>query len=348
MPVRNALPYLDQAVQSILAQSHGNFEFVIGDDCSTDGSRERLRQLAQCDARIRLLESDVPLGPVRSSNWVAMAATCPLVARMDSEDIARPDRLEVELRVLNEFPDAVLVGSLFSSIDHVGRETRPRDRSRLVNGHGMPITHGSLMYRHDAFVRAGGYREGCDFFEDFDLFFRLGREGALLALPEALYIVRYNEGSGRLSQAQDHVEKSLDRRFRLVKQIRKLGYERAIAEDGVNHASSEKIALEVLVAIGSLRLWSGRRPSVFWRILRRAELGCNRGAVRSLLWALWGSVSPTSLRAVIRFIAKRKDQAASRTIRDGQVYQWWCNEGGVARVPVARNGVDTATSAEGG
>src|SRR3954447_9691746 len=88
MPVRNALPYLDAAVESILGQTFRDFEFVILDDASTDGSTERLRHWASRDARIRLLEESRNLGPVLSSERVARAARAPVVARMDADDIS--------------------------------------------------------------------------------------------------------------------------------------------------------------------------------------------------------------------------------------------------------------------
>src|SRR6185369_10635095 len=79
MPVHNALPYLDAAVESILSQTFGDFEFVILDDASTDGSTERLRYWASRDSRIRLLEEHRNLGPARSSQRVACAASAPIV-----------------------------------------------------------------------------------------------------------------------------------------------------------------------------------------------------------------------------------------------------------------------------
>src|SRR5437868_4189969 len=87
MPVHNALPYLDAAVQSILDQSFDDFEFVILDDASTDGSSERLRHWASTDKRIRLIEEKQNLGPAGSSERVARAASATIVARMDADDI---------------------------------------------------------------------------------------------------------------------------------------------------------------------------------------------------------------------------------------------------------------------
>src|SRR5437764_6248747 len=91
MPVHNALPHLDEAVQSILGQTYTKFEFVIYDDGSTDGSTERLRYWAEQDGRIRLTVGKRNLGPVGSSNFVVGKASGDLIARMDADDISHPD-----------------------------------------------------------------------------------------------------------------------------------------------------------------------------------------------------------------------------------------------------------------
>jgi glycosyltransferase involved in cell wall biosynthesis len=116
MPVHNAIPYLDDAVESILAQSFGDFEFVILDDGSTDGSLDRLLHWADRDRRIRLLQGEMRSGPVESSNRVVRESRAALVARMDADDVARPERLELQMKALAARPEAVLVGSLSETI----------------------------------------------------------------------------------------------------------------------------------------------------------------------------------------------------------------------------------------
>src|SRR6185295_12021037 len=125
MPVRNALPYLDDAVRSILDQSHADFELLIGDDGSTDGSREALTDWARKDDRIRLVLGGAGgKGPAGSANWVAGLARGEIVARMDADDLSGPDRLKAQLAALDANPGAVLVGSLFDCIDRDGRVVR--------------------------------------------------------------------------------------------------------------------------------------------------------------------------------------------------------------------------------
>lgn len=145
MPVHNALPFLDESVGSILNQTFADFEFVILDDGSTDGSTEALREWARSDARIRLYESARNLGPAGSSNFVVARARAPLVARMDADDVSHPDRLRRQWEVLERRPDVALVGTLYEGIDARGRRVRPRDRWRLARPTiNPPFPHGSV------------------------------------------------------------------------------------------------------------------------------------------------------------------------------------------------------------
>src|SRR6185312_17087211 len=92
MPVHNAFPFLNESIKSILEQTLKDFEFVILDDSSTDRSAELLREWSLRDKRIHLHQSKKPLGLAASSNAVVARACAPLVARMDADDIAHPDR----------------------------------------------------------------------------------------------------------------------------------------------------------------------------------------------------------------------------------------------------------------
>src|SRR4051794_24175094 len=127
LPVRDAMPYLPESVDSILGQTHRDFEFVILDDASTDGSSEYLARQAAADARIRLHRSEAPLGAVAVGNRAVALTSAPLVARMDGDDVSEPTRFERQLEVLAAKPDAVLVGTLADGIDAAGRRVRGRD-----------------------------------------------------------------------------------------------------------------------------------------------------------------------------------------------------------------------------
>lgn len=312
MPVRDAGPYLDEAIASILGQTLGDFEFVIRDDGSTDGSTEALRRWAERDPRIRLFEGREPLGPAESSNWVVRQASAPVVARMDADDISHPDRLRRQLAALDAHPDAVLVGTLWEGIDTKGRKVRPRDRWRIARSGALaPFPHGSIMFRRDAFERAGGYRRESNFWEDADLYVRMSAVGRLLVLPDALYLHRSSDLSTRLTSPSKEVEHAVDRMYRTLE-------DRGAAPA----AASGKVLPKVFVSIGSTRLWAGASPAVLSRLWKRAALRLDGESLAVLVWALWGTASPKSLRLALRTVIRARDFTVRNRYRDGEPCVW--------------------------
>jgi glycosyltransferase involved in cell wall biosynthesis len=310
MPVRDVAPFIDQAVESILRQSFGDFEFVIRDDGSVDGTGDMLRRWRSADPRIRLFEGEASLGPSGSANWVVAQARGTIVARMDGDDIAHPDRLKLQMEALAAHPEACLVASLWEGIDDRGRRVRPRDRWPLANpGPFAPFPHGSVMFRRDAFDRAGGYRKEAEFWEDLDLYRRLAHTGSLLVLPAALYQHRASVLSTRLTSDRDRVEAAVDRMYRTVTGA-------PAAAPGDRHLP------RVFVSLGSTRLWAGHRTRSLRRLLFRGALRWDKESAAILLWALWGAVSPKSLRFVLTQLIGMRDKVAARTIGEEGAYRW--------------------------
>jgi len=309
MPVHNALPWLDESVASILEQDDSDFEFVILDDGSTDGSREVLRQWAVRDPRIRLLESDVRLGPVESSNRVVAQARAPLVARMDADDVARPDRLRRQRTLLDSHPDVVLVGSLVELIDRRGRRIRGADFPRLLRtSRFAPLSHPTAMFRRDAFDRAGGYRAEAAMWEDVDLYSRMACEGRVLTIAEPLVRTRAWQGNTRSTGPSDALHAAMTRMYRGVAG-------EAIRERG-------KVQPEVLVASASVALWAGRSPGVSGALRDRALLGWNLRSATALVWAAWADLSPKTLRVTLDAILRVRSLAARWRLRDATHVEW--------------------------
>lgn len=324
MPVRNALPYLDVAVESILGQSFRHFEFVIRDDDSTDGSRERLRWWAARDARIRLFEGERSLGPAGSSNWVVEQAAAPVVARMDADDISHPQRMERQLAILAGDPEAVLVGSVWEGIDRQGRVVREPDVSRLGEfGFAAPFAHGSIMFRRWAFDRVGGYRAECDFWEDLDLYVRMADVGRVLVTAEALYQHRFSETSTRLTSRRAEVERSVDAMFEC----------RAASERGEDYtallraprdgaANGSKHNPNTFLSLGFITLWSGLRPPTLGQLLTRGRLSADGPTARALIWAAWATLSPRTLRYMMRRRLRKKSEEARRRFGGRTLWEW--------------------------
>jgi glycosyltransferase involved in cell wall biosynthesis len=318
MPVHNALPYLDASVASILGQTHEDFEFVIGDDGSTDGSREALRAWEARDSRIRLFESDVRRGPSESSNWVVRESRGRFVARMDADDVSHRDRLRRQLDVLRSHQAIDLVGTLWEVIDGDGLRVRRRDRWRVTRPSLFaPFAHPSVMFRRGAFDAAGGYRDSCACWEDVDLYLRMSRRGRLAILADVLMRVRHVRTSSRFGLERERAEEAYDRMFRcLAAWGRGDGYDAFLTE------RPRKLSPSAFVILGAVELWAGGRPPVFPRLLRRGRLGPDRETALALAWGAWAAASPSTLRMALRAIHGHRDVVARRRVRRGSLHEW--------------------------
>lgn len=321
MPVHNALPHLDEAVESILGQTFGAFEFVILDDASTDRSTDRLRHWASQDPRIRLLRAESNLGPVRSSNMVAQAARTEFVARMDADDVSYPERLEEEIELLREYPDVGVVASLCDMIDRAGRRIRSAEGWRLSRRSVfVPFAHGAMMYRREIFDQVGGYREQCEYWEDQDLVVRMAAVSRIAVIPRPLYRVRQSTTSTRVVCNPERLERALARAYRATDRLE----EGKDYEDIFDKADEEsrKIDPRVFIAIGSVRLWAGGRPRLLGRLLARARLSWDFRSASAIIWSAWASVSPSSLRSFLMLLLGARNRFASRPVQAHGALDW--------------------------
>lgn len=315
MPVHNAMPFLDEGIQSILGQTFKDFEFVILDDASIDGSSETLSAWAKKDSRIRLHRSEQNLGLSGSSNLVVSLARAPLIARMDADDVSPPERLMRQWEVMKTLPDVALVGALCDGIDATGRRVRPRDRWRLVRRSVFPpFPHGSVMFRRAVFDEIGGYSEGCVGGEDRDLFLRMARVRRVVVLPDVLYHYRYHVNSSSLSFFTARAEGS--------EVLRRCDEDDARPPKSDRREGERVLDLRAFRYAGSLRLWAGKRPERLRPLLAQGSLRWNAETIVTLVWAVWARLSPGSLRACLRFFIRARDLLASSRLRDGRVCEW--------------------------
>jgi GT2 family glycosyltransferase len=202
MPVYNAERYAAEAVESILNQTFGDFEFLILDDGSTDGSLEILRRYADRDSRVKLT-SRPNRGLVVSLNELVDQARGEFIARMDADDISLPERFQRELVYLRAHPECVVVGSRVRLIDSDGdslcdwctmQDHETIDSFFLQGKWGTWMSHPVVMMRHSALLAIGKYRN-LSMMEDLDLFLRLAEHGRLTNLPEVLLKYRIHESN---------------------------------------------------------------------------------------------------------------------------------------------------------
>jgi glycosyltransferase involved in cell wall biosynthesis len=201
LPVYNAQRYVAEAVESILAQSFSDFELIIVDDGSTDGSLRILRRFAARDPRVRLVSRE-NRGLVATLNEMIAMARGELLARMDADDISLPDRLALQVDYLRNHPDVVCVGGGQIWIDDGGFAFHEFQfpcgdaeiQELLLNG-VTSLVHPSVMMRRGAVLDVGGYDPEMKEGEDFDLWLRLGERGRLANLEQVIIKYRIHDRS---------------------------------------------------------------------------------------------------------------------------------------------------------
>ena len=222
MTVHNGQRYLAESVASVLRQDMDDFELVVVDDGSTDGTPDILENLSARDSRLRV-RGQSNRGIPKSANEGLSMCRGQYVARLDSDDLAKPDRLRRQVEFL-EREDVVCVGSWFDLIDERGRfltVLKPPEEDHEIQrlalaGHGS-ICHPCAMIRRGALERIGGYDEHFALACDLDLWLRLGEVGRLANM--AVSLTRYRVHSGSVSeqrgrQQRDYARQACERAWK--------------------------------------------------------------------------------------------------------------------------------------
>ena len=210
MPVYNGERYLREAIEGILNQTFTDFEFIIIDDGSTDGTAAILDSYS--DSRIQVIH--LPhRGLTKSLQFGLQTARGEFFARQDADDISLPTRLERQVNFLQDHPEVAVVGIDMRQIDQDGNFLKwmrlPRD-DRAIRSHLVkvsPFGHGSIMARRACLLAVGGYRSEFALTQDRDLWLRVAECYQMAILPEPLYLLRKHKASVSTTQ------RGLQRRF---------------------------------------------------------------------------------------------------------------------------------------
>lgn len=224
MPVRNADRWLDEALDSLERQTFEDFEVLAVDDGSTDGSREILRRRAAREPRLRLLKQPAA-GIVAALEAARMRARGRYLARMDADDVARPERLERQVELLERDPTLAGCGTgvEYVPLAAVGSGARRYERwiNALVEPDAIardvfvecPLPHPTFFLRADAVARLGGWRDA-GWPEDYDLVLRSWEAGERLGkVPEVL--LDWRERPDRLSRTDPTYDADAFRRCKI-------------------------------------------------------------------------------------------------------------------------------------
>ena len=209
MPMRNAAPFVEEAVGSILSQTWRNLELLVFDDGSTDGGGEIVSAIS--DARIRLLGTPEHAGIVSALNVCLDAARGTYIARMDADDISHRDRLDKQVRLLDAHPDIGACGTWMTSFG-TGMPNLyvfPVRHEEIVCDllFNPSLIHGTVMFRsklaRDADIH---WRDDHRHAEDYEWLIRLARITRVANIPEDLYSYRMHPGQTGSAHAVEQRE----------------------------------------------------------------------------------------------------------------------------------------------
>jgi glycosyltransferase involved in cell wall biosynthesis len=196
MTTYNCAPFLKQAIRSILNQTFKDFEFLIIDDGSTDETEDFVKQFS--DKRICYLKTEHN-GRAKALNYGLQKSSNDVIALMDSDDIAHPDRLEKQIRILQNDERFVIVtdGAYFNGSKIIYKTDIPNNPdkfNRLLLLHGT-FFHPTMMFYKNHVLKMGGYNENLIANEDHDLWLRLKDGSIFIILKNELYYYRYRKNS---------------------------------------------------------------------------------------------------------------------------------------------------------
>ncbi len=202
MGVYNSANTLAVTLDSILSQTYGDFECIVVDDGSTDDTPRILAGYASRDPRLRII-AQPNAGLTRALIAGCAAARGTYIARHDAGDLSDPRRFAMQIRALDTDAELAFVSCW---TQYAGPDLEPLYTARgagpavkpirivdLGREHGVtdgPTHHGSVIFRRDAYERAGGYRPQFYYGQDGDLWYRLAAEGTFQIVPEVLYTAR--------------------------------------------------------------------------------------------------------------------------------------------------------------
>ena len=258
MPVYNTEKYLAEAIESILAQTFSDFEFIIVDDASQDGSAEIARGFAKRDSRVRLLQHGENMGAAAARNTGLYAAKGEFFAAHDSDDISAPERFQKQVRLLQSQPEvgAVSVHArvVTEDLQPIYQREPPAAHAVILLDHFLgflsaPFHHSALMMRRILMLEAGGYDASMRYHDDCDMMTRLLGKTKFANIADCLYIYRQHA-----SQLTSHHSAARDQGALWVRQGR---LERIWSE----------APLETVERLARVRPWS----KLSWRERRAAK-----------------------------------------------------------------------------
>ena len=215
MSVHNGEKYLNEAIESILNQTYRDFEFLIVNDGSTDGSREIIK--AYKDPRINLVDNERNIGLTKSLNHGLKMSRGEYIARQDADDISFPERLEKQISILERNREIALLGSWYLEIDENGNPLReyklPCEPLQICWDSIFYCSFSTVVFRRERILKnVGFYDESFRYAQDWELYSKIARTHTVVNIGE--YLIKYRIHSRSMTDTYGPVVQSESNRIR--------------------------------------------------------------------------------------------------------------------------------------
>ena len=213
MAVYNGKKYLREAIDSILGQSFQDFEFIIVDDASVDGSVDVIKGYQ--DPRIKLIINEENMRLPRSLNRGMSYASGEYIARMDADDISMPDRIEKQVLFMDAHPDVAASSGNYIVIDETGKQhylekvRRGKQLERYVLL-PSPLVHPAATFRRSLLNEGYWYDEKYSSSQDYDLWLRIHEKYSLDNISETLLQYRIHGSSTSLTKREQQLQNACE------------------------------------------------------------------------------------------------------------------------------------------
>jgi len=239
VPVFNASDYLVATLDSILKQTHSDFELICVDDASTDDSYLILKQYAAMDSRIKVYKNAYNKGVSKTANFAISKAKSNFIARIDADDLMYETRIQKQVNFLIKNPSVVVVGGQVKLIDRKGRfignKNFPINHKEIYNVMytAMSLQQGAMMVNTNLLPKNFDWYNGVRTAEEVKLFFRLFKYGKFANLPD--YVLKYRQYGESTSL------KNAKKTFKITYRTRK----RAVKDYGYKPTFKAKVVNEL-------------------------------------------------------------------------------------------------------
>lgn len=206
IPVYNGSAYIDEAVESILANTFKDIQILLINDGSTDNSHEKCTLLSQKYLNIDYHSFEVNRGLGETLNYALSHAKGTYICRLNQDDKMLPNRIEKQVAFLQKNPEVVAVGAWILLFDNKGNKqvVKYQDTDEAIRKTWLmlgPFADPTVMYSKQAALDVGGYEQKYWPADDTHLWFKLGKVGKMANIPEPLVEVRWHKDAGSVKYA---------------------------------------------------------------------------------------------------------------------------------------------------